>query len=189
VAHAIERHRERQAVERARAGNLWRGESWVFTNHLGGPVHPTVDYEAWKALLRRAKVRTARLHDARHTAATMLLVLKVPLPAVMQIMGWSDASVAKRYMHVPNEFVAAIAAQVGGLIWGLHCAALRPGRRVVALWEVEGMPHRSRTQPPPTVPGSAIPETCLPGEGIARSASRRRKDCHKAQLTSPVATF
>ncbi|HYZ08824.1 MAG TPA: tyrosine-type recombinase/integrase [Pseudonocardiaceae bacterium] len=89
----------------------------MFTNHLGGPVHPTVDYEAWKALLRRAKVRTARLHDARHTAATMLLVLKVPLPAVMQIMGWSDASVAKRYMHVPNEFVAAIAAQVGGLIW------------------------------------------------------------------------
>ena len=38
-------------------------------------------------------------------------------PAVMQIMGWSDASVAKRYMHVPNEFAAAIAAQVGGLIW------------------------------------------------------------------------
>jgi len=35
----------------------------------------------------------------------------------MQIMGWSDASVAKRYMHVPNEFAAAIAAQVGGLIW------------------------------------------------------------------------
>ena len=60
-----------------------------------------------KALLRRAKVRTARLHDARHTAVTMLLVLKVPLLAVMQIMGWSDASVAKRYMHVPNEFVAA----------------------------------------------------------------------------------
>ena len=35
----------------------------------------------------------------------------------MQIMDWSDASVAKRYTHVPNEFVAAIAAQVGGLIW------------------------------------------------------------------------
>jgi hypothetical protein len=48
----------------------------------------------------------------------MLLVLKVPLPAVMQIMGWSDATIAKRYMHVPNEFVVAIAAQVGGLLWG-----------------------------------------------------------------------
>ena len=63
-------------------------------------------------------------------------------PAVMQIMGWSDASAAKRYMHVPNEFVAVIAAQVGGLIWadpsdaaggggrrpaGLACTRLRGG--------------------------------------------------------------
>jgi len=76
-----------------------------------------VDHEAWKALLRKAQVRDARLHDARHTAATMLLVLKVLLPAVMEIMGWSDASIAKRYMHVPAEFLAVIAGQVGGLIW------------------------------------------------------------------------
>jgi integrase len=87
------------------------------SNRLGGPVHPTVDYDAWKSLLDKAKVRTARLHDARHTAATMLLlVLRVPLPAVMEIMSWSDASIAKRYMHVPREFLAAIADQVGGFV-------------------------------------------------------------------------
>jgi integrase len=117
VMNEIERHRERQAVERAHAANLWREEGWLFTNRLGGPVHPTVDHEAWKTLLRKAKVRNARLHDARHTAATMLLVLKVPLPAVMEIMGWSDASIAKRYMHVPSEFLSAIADQIGGLVW------------------------------------------------------------------------
>jgi integrase len=89
----------------------------VFTNRLGGPVHPTVDYDCWKSLLRKADVRDARLHDARHTAATMLLVLKVPLPAVMEIMGWSDAAMARRYMHMPKEFLAAIANQVGGLVW------------------------------------------------------------------------
>ncbi len=117
LAVAIERHRAEQAVERAQAANLWRDEGWVFTNRLGGPVHPTVDYESWKTLLRKANVRKARLHDARHTAATMLLVLRVPLPAVMEIMGWSDASIAKRYMHVPAEFLAAIAEQVGGFVW------------------------------------------------------------------------
>lgn len=117
LVHEIERHRERQALERVHAANLWREEGWVFTNRLGGPVHPTVDHESWKTLLRTAQVRDARLHDARHTAATMLLVLKVPLPAVMVIMGWSNASVAKRYMHVPGEFLAVIADQVGGLIW------------------------------------------------------------------------
>nr|WP_233160411.1 site-specific integrase [Actinophytocola xanthii] len=117
LVHEIERHRERQGFERLQAANLWREEGWVFTNRLGGPVHPTVDHEAWKALLRKAAVRNARLHDARHTAATMLLVLKVPLPAVMEIMGWSDASIARRYMHVPSEFLAVIADQVGGLVW------------------------------------------------------------------------
>ena len=113
LVHEIERHRERQAVEREHAANLWREEGWVFTSRLGGPVHPTVDHDAWKALLRKAQVRNARLHHARHTAATMLLALKVPLPAVMEIMGWSDASIAKRYMHVLAEFLAAIADQVG----------------------------------------------------------------------------
>lgn len=117
LIRALERHRDRQAVERARAGDLWHDEGWVFTNHIGKPVHPTVDHEMWKTLLKKANVRDARLHDARHTAATMLLVLKVPLPAVMEIMGWSDAAVAKRYMHVPNELVAAIAQQVADLVW------------------------------------------------------------------------
>ena len=117
LVDAIERHREHQVQERAHAANLWRDEDWVFANRVGGPVHPTVDHESWKALLRAAGVRDARLHDARHTAATMLLVLRVPLPAVMEVMGWSDASIAKRYMHVPSEFLVTIADQVGGLVW------------------------------------------------------------------------
>ncbi|SQD97756.1 hypothetical protein FMEAI12_4280062 [Parafrankia sp. Ea1.12] len=68
-------------------------------------------------LLTDAKVRAARLHDARHTAATMLLVLKVPTRAVMDVMGWSQASMAKRYQHVPTEVLTGIADLVGGLLW------------------------------------------------------------------------
>jgi integrase len=117
LVDAIELHRERQTLERDHAANLWREDGWMFTNRLGGPVHPSVDHESWKTLLREAEVRDARLHDARHTAATMLLVLRVPLPAVMQVMGWSDASIAKRYMHVPAEFLSTIAGQVGELMW------------------------------------------------------------------------
>jgi integrase len=63
-----------------------------------------------------ASVRPARLHDARHTAATMLLVLKVPARAVMDVMGWSQASTATRYQHVPVEVLSNIAGHVGGLL-------------------------------------------------------------------------
>jgi integrase len=89
----------------------------MFTNLLGRPVHPTEDHRAWKALLKIAGVRDARLHDARHTAATILLELRVPLPAVMELMGWSSAAIAKRYMHTNEELVTAIAAEVGGHLW------------------------------------------------------------------------
>jgi integrase len=64
-------------------------------------------------------VRDARLHDARHTAATMLLVLKVPLPVIMEVMGWAEASVAKRYVHVPDEVILGIAGQVERLLWAV----------------------------------------------------------------------
>lgn len=117
VLEALEPHRERQDIERQTAADLWDDGGWMFTNHVGRPVHPTVDHECWKTLLRRAGVRDARLHDARHTAATMLLVLKVPLPAVMEIMGWADAAIAKRYMHLTNEMAEAIAHDVGKLLW------------------------------------------------------------------------
>lgn len=40
------------------------------------------------------RLRDGRLHDARHTAATVLLVLEVPERTVMAIMGWSSTSMA-----------------------------------------------------------------------------------------------
>jgi hypothetical protein len=63
-----------------------------------------------------AAVRDARLHDARHTAATVLLLLGVPLPAVMEIMGWSNSKVAKRYSHVTAAIQNSIASQVNTLL-------------------------------------------------------------------------
>ncbi|TVT50727.1 site-specific integrase [Amycolatopsis rhizosphaerae] len=117
LIQALEAHRLRQTEERERAADLWQEQGWVFTDVVGNPLHPKEYHRAWKSLLRKADVRDARLHDARHTAATMLLVLKVPLPAVMEIMGWSDAAIAKRYMHVPRELVQAIATDVGELMW------------------------------------------------------------------------
>lgn len=116
-------HRERQDEERRNAGNLWHDEDWVFPNHVGKPTHIRIDHDTWKSLLRRAGVRDARLHDARHTAATMLLALGVQQRAVMDVMGWSETSMTKRYQHVDGEIRATIADQVGAHVWGEPSAA------------------------------------------------------------------
>lgn len=110
-------HRQQQDADRASARQLWVESDWVFTEVTGIPVNPTTDYHRWRALLKRAGVRQARLHDARHTAATMLLVLGVPERTAMGIMGWSTTAMAARYQHVTNPIRATVARQVGGLLW------------------------------------------------------------------------
>ncbi len=99
------------------SGPLWEKGDWVSTQRNGRPIDRGADQRAWKALLQAAGVRDARLHEARHTAATMLLVLGVPTRAVMEVMGWSQMSMTTRYQHVTAELVAGIAQQVEGLLW------------------------------------------------------------------------
>jgi integrase len=111
-------HEKVQAQERDTAGDLWYPSDFMFTQPNGKPIDPRSDHDEWKALLSEAEVRDARLHDARHTAATVLLLLGVQLPAVMEIMGWSNAKVAKRYSHVTAAIQNNIAAQVNTLLWG-----------------------------------------------------------------------
>ena len=59
-----------------------------------------------------------RLHDARHTAATVLLVLGVSERMIMGVMGWSDAAMIHRYAHMIDPIRKDIADRVGELLWG-----------------------------------------------------------------------
>jgi len=110
-------HQEMQNAERTAARQLWHDEGWVFAKPDGRPLNPNSDYHEWKALLREAGLRSARLHDARHTAATVLLILAVPTPTAMAIMGWSSAAMATRYQHVLDCIRKDVAKQIGGLLW------------------------------------------------------------------------
>lgn len=113
----LDLHREEQARDRRRAGQEWNDSGYVFTSPFGWPLVPSTDYDTWKRLLSDATVRDGRLHDARHTAATVLLIIGVPERVVMQIMGWSSTAMAARYQHVTGGILKDVAKRVGGLIW------------------------------------------------------------------------
>jgi integrase len=116
-------HRAEQERERELARQLWRNEGWVFASPTGEPLNPNTDYHEWKRLLRGAGLREARLHDARHTAATVLLLLDVPVRTAMSLMGWSSAEMAARYQHVTDTIRQDVAMQVDALIWQARDAA------------------------------------------------------------------
>lgn len=111
-------HREDQARERQTARQHWTEKDYVFTSPTGEPLNPNTDYHEWKDILSAAGVRDGRLHDARHTAGTVLLILGVPERIVMAIMGWSSASMAKRYQHVTDPILRETAWKIQGLLWG-----------------------------------------------------------------------
>ena len=117
IADLLREQRRAQEEWRQAARQLWQDDQYVFTSLLGAPLNPNSDYHRWKALLKRAEVRDGRLHDARHTAATVLLILGVPERTVMGIMGWSSTAMAARYQHVTDPIRRQVAGQIGGLLW------------------------------------------------------------------------
>ncbi len=113
----LEKHAAAQQREREHAGTEWDEGGWVFTQPNGRPISPEQDRREWLRLLDDAGVRVARLHDARHTAATVLLLMGVSERAAMEFMGWSNSSMAKRYQHVTAALREDIAERLSGFLW------------------------------------------------------------------------
>lgn len=89
----------------------------VFTRPDGAPIRKETDSAEWHRILGVADVRPARLHDARHTAATLLLVQGVPAGVAMRLLGHADTRVLARYQHVVDEATRAAADRVGSVLW------------------------------------------------------------------------
>lgn len=85
----------------------------------GRPLDPRGDRRLWRRILDAAGVRQARLHDARHTAATLLLQQGVAPRVVMEILGHSQISLTLgTYSHVVPELAEEAARRMGDVLWG-----------------------------------------------------------------------
>jgi integrase len=111
--------RSQQRIERLAAGPMWEDHDLVFCQPNGRPLDPRGDHRAWRELLTSAGVRPARLHDARHTAATLLLQQGVPARVAMEILGHSQISLTLgTYSHVVPELANEAAKRMGEALWG-----------------------------------------------------------------------
>lgn len=118
LADLLRSHRASQLKERLRAGSEWQDHDLVFAQENGKPIDPRADHRTWKSLLQEAGVRDARLHDARHTAATLLLLQGVSTRVVMDVLGHSQVSLTLRYQHVLPEAAREAAQRMGEALWG-----------------------------------------------------------------------
>ncbi len=116
---ALRAHRARQAEQRLAAAEAWEDRGFVFCQANGRPIDARRDWLTWKALLKGADVRNARVHDARHTAATLLLQQGVPARVVMEVLGHSQINLTLgTYSHVVPELAEEAAQRMGDALWG-----------------------------------------------------------------------
>jgi integrase len=86
----------------------------IFAQPNGRPIERKSDWRAWKALLREAGVRDVRLHDGRHTAATLLLSENVHPRVVMELLGHSQMRTTMDiYSHVMPALAREAADRMG----------------------------------------------------------------------------
>jgi integrase len=113
----LKEHRKRQTAERLRAGATWRDHDLVFTTRHGGPIERTEDWRSWKNILSQAGVRDVRVHDARHTAATLLIEQGVHIRVVQEVLGHTRVTTTERYTHVATLQMRDASERISQALW------------------------------------------------------------------------
>ena len=73
----------------------------IFATQIGTAIDPDNLSKACKALLKGVRLRDQRFHDLRHTAATLMLRVGLPVHEVSAVLGHSLTSTTLNvYSHV-----------------------------------------------------------------------------------------
>lgn len=107
----LRRHRAVQAQERLAAGEAYDDGGWLLADELGRPYYPDSISGMFDKRVRALGLRKIRLHDLRHTAATLMLSDGVPVKTVADLLGHDPRVTLATYAHaVPGLGEAAGAA-------------------------------------------------------------------------------
>jgi integrase len=109
-------HRAVQLRERLALGEAWTDTGYVFVDEAGQPYHPGRFLPMFHVACDRAHVPKIRLHDVRHTMATLALQAGIHPKVVQEQLGHSAIGVTMDvYSHVPQAVRRESASRIAGL--------------------------------------------------------------------------
>lgn len=110
---------ERQMFARRRAGADWEETDLIFTTRNGRPVEPRNLARVFERICDQAGLRRIRLHDLRHTSASLLKKMGVPPSDAREILGHARISVTLEiYTHGDSESHRDGLGRVAGELFG-----------------------------------------------------------------------
>ena len=115
---ALKARAAEQREERTAAGQKWsplphQPDGLVFTTPAGRPTEPRGLNRMLTVLCRQAGVRRVRVHDLRHTCASLLLAQGVDARTIMETLGHSTITLTlNTYAHVMDTTLRAAAERM-----------------------------------------------------------------------------
>ena len=112
------RHEEQDAA-RDKAGNRWQASDLVFTTRWGTPIEPRNFNRSFDRRCAKAGVPRIRVHDTRHTCASLLAAMDVHPRVAMQILRHAKIAMTMEvYTEVPDEITRAALKKLGDSLGG-----------------------------------------------------------------------
>ena len=115
----LRKQAQRQLHDQVAAGEAYSAtDGYVFTDELGGSLDPDRVSKCFNAAVRKALLPRIRLHDLRHTHATLALQAGVHPKVVQERLGHSTIAITLDiYSHVIPAMQEEAAALIAGLVF------------------------------------------------------------------------
>jgi integrase len=109
----------RQGEERLSVGEGYDKGGYVFTDEIGRPVHPEYFSTAFDTQTKAAGLRQVRLHDLRHTAASLMIAAGENVKVVSELLGHSSPTITQTiYQHVMPGMSEAAGERLSATLLG-----------------------------------------------------------------------
>jgi len=113
----LREYHELQKLERDMTGNPLIDNDLVFRNIDGKPLRPITITRAWTILAAKFGLKVIRLHDARHTHASLMLKQGIHLKLVQERLGHSSITMTLDiYSHVAPGLQEAAAKRFDDIV-------------------------------------------------------------------------
>lgn len=108
-----------QFLDCEKFGDAWTDTGLVFTTRTGLPVEPRNLNRSFERICDDNGIRRVKVHALRHTAASLLKVLGVPLKDAQVILGHANASTTQQiYTHVDQAAMREAITRLNRLLGG-----------------------------------------------------------------------
>ena len=87
------------------------------SNESGQPWHPDTLTSRWQRMLDDLGIERVRLHDARHSCATLMHLRRVPIAVIAAWLGHANAAFTMSvYAHSQDDALKVAASSLGRVV-------------------------------------------------------------------------